>query len=162
MEPADTPPMSKLTHSIEREETMQQVETLQCAQCRKKWQVSWVKPVEGLTVECPLTCDCGRVLKVVRTAGEDAPLMILQHAHWKTFVACIPSFMAGALFPALSDTVILAAYVLSWIGCAATFVNKNNRDFSALVGIVIWSIALVTGAAAVGALAGHAAWWWWQ
>jgi len=51
----------------------------------------------------------------------------------------------------LSDTVILTAYVLSWIGCAATFVNEDNRDFSALAGIAIWSIVLISDAAAVGA-----------
>jgi len=150
------------TNSTKPEETIQQVEMLQCDQCQKKWQVGWVESIEGQSVEHPLTCDCGRVLKVVRTAGDDAPLMIPQHAYWKTIVACIPSFIAGALFPVLPDAVILTAYVLSWIGCAATFVNEDNRDFSALAGIAIWSIMLISGAAAVGALAGHAAWWWWQ
>ena len=150
------------TNSTEREETIQQVETLHCDQCQRKWQVGWVESVEGQFVEHSLTCDCGRVLKVVRTAVDDTPLMILQHAHWKTIVACIPSFIASALFPVLSDTVILIAYALSWIGCAATFVNEDNRSFSALAGIAIWSIAVVTGAAAVGALVGHAVWWWWQ
>ncbi len=141
---------------------VQQQETLQCDQCRKKWQVSWVEPVQEEPVEHPLPCDCGRVLKVVHTAGDDPPLMILQHAYWKTIVACVPAFIAGALFPMLSNTLILLVYVLSWTGSAATFVNKNNRGFSALAGIAIWSIALVTGAAAAGALVGHAAWWWWQ
>lgn len=150
------------TNSTEPEETIQQVETLRCNQCQKKWQVGWVESIEGKSVEHPLTCDCGRVMKVVLAAADDAPLMILQHAYWKTIVACIPSFIAGALFPVLSDTVILTAYVLSWIGCAATFVNKDNRDYSALAGIAIWSIVLITGAAAVGALVGHAIWWWWQ
>ena len=150
------------TNSSKQEETVQQIEMLRCDQCQKKWQVGWVESIEGQSVEHLLTCDCGRVLKVVRTAGDDAPLMILQHTYWKTIVACIPSFIAGALYPVLSDTVILTAYVLSWIGCAATFVNEDNRDFSALVGIAIWSIVLISGAAAVGALVGHAIWWWWQ
>lgn len=116
----------------------------------------------GKVYRACLTCDCGRVLKVVQATGDDPPLMILQHSHWKTVAACLPAFAAGALFPVLSDTVILTAYVLSWIGCAATFVNEDNSSVSALGGIAVWSIALVTGAAAVGALAGHALWWWWQ
>jgi len=119
-----------------------------------------VQAVEGDFVEHPLTCDCGRVMKVVQVARDDPPLMILQHSHWKTLVACLPAFAAGALFPVLSDSVILAAYVISWIGCAATFVNEDNRSISALGGIAIWSLAIVTGAAAVGALAAHALWWW--
>lgn len=150
------------TNSTEQEEIIQQVETLQCDQCQKKWQIGWVESIEGNSVEHPLTCDCGRVLKVVRIAGDDVPLMILQHAYWRTILACIPSFIAGALFPVLSDTVILTAYILSWMSCAATFVNEDNRDYSALAGIAVWSILLVTGAAAVGALVGHAVWWWWQ
>ena len=89
---------------------------------------------------------------------DDPPLMILQHSHWKTVVACIPAFAAGGLFPVLSDPVILTAYFLSWIGCAATLVNEDNRSFSALVGIAIWSIALISGTTAVGALAAHALW----
>ena len=98
----------------------------------------------------------------MRTAEDVAPLMILQHAYWKTIVTCIPAFIAGALFPVLPDAVILAGYVVSWVGCAATFLNEDNRSFSALAGLAIWSILLVTGAAAVGALVGHAGWWWWQ
>lgn len=141
---------------------MQQVETLRCDRCRKKWQVGWVESSEGQRVEHPFTCDCGRVLKVVHAPADDAPVMILRHAYWKTIVACSPSFIVGALFPVLPNTAILAAYVLSWIGCAATFVNKDNRGFSALAGIAIWSIVLISGAAAFGALVGHAAWWWWQ
>lgn len=150
------------TSPRKQEEALQQIETLRCDQCRKKWQVGWVQPVNGQVVEHSLTCDCGHVLKTVRTAAGDAPLMILQHPYWKAVVACIPSFVAGALFPMLSSTAVLAAYVLSWIGCAATFVNEDNRNLSALAGIAIWTIGLVTGAAALGALAGHAVWWWWQ
>jgi hypothetical protein len=121
-----------------------------------------MEAVEGKSIEHALTCDCGRVLKVVQTAEDDPPLMILQHSYGKTLVACLPAFAAGALFPVLSDTVILTAYIVSWIACAATFVNEDNRSVSALGGIAIWSLALITGAAAVGALAGHALWWWWQ
>jgi hypothetical protein len=81
------------------------------------------------------------VLKVVRTAGDDVPLMILQHAYWRTILACIPSFIAGALFPVLSDTVILTAYILSWIGCAATFVNGRSRRPCRLVVVAIGETA---------------------
>ena len=136
----------------------QHIETLNCGRCRKRWQVGWI---DGL-VEYPLTCDCGRVLKVVQVAEDNPPLMILQHSHWKTIIACIPAFVAGALFPVLPESAMLTAYVLSWIGCAATFINEYNRSFSALVVIAIWSVALISGVAAVGALAGHAFWWWWQ
>jgi hypothetical protein len=99
-------------------------------------------------------------MKVVQVAEDDSPLMILQHSHGKTVVACLPAFIAGAFFPVISDAVILTAYVLSWIACAATFVNEYNRSASALGGIAIWAIAIVSGAAAVGALAAHALWWW--
>lgn len=146
------------SNTSEHLEQEQHVEILKCDRCQKKWEVGWV----GGPVDHPLTCDCGRVLKVVQVAEDDPPLMILQHSHWKTIVACLPAFAAGALFPILSDPVIFTAYVLSWTGCAATFVNEYNRSVSALVGIAIWSIALVSGAAAVGALAAHALWWWWQ
>ncbi len=146
----------------EHREMAQHVETLTCDRCRKRWEVAWVRAVEGDFVEQPLTCDCGRVMKVVQVARDDPPLMILQHSHWKTLVACLPAFAAGALFPVLLDSVILAAYVISWIGCVATFVNEDNRSISALGGIAIWSLAIVSGAAAVGALAAHALWWWWQ
>jgi hypothetical protein len=150
------------SNSTEYREIVQQVETLQCDQCRKRWQVGWVEAVEGESVEHAITCDCGRVLKVVQAAGDDPPLMILQHSHWKTIAACLPAFAAGALFPILSDTVILTAYILLWIGCAATFVNEDTRSISALGSIAIWSLAIISFAAAVGALAGHAFWWWWQ
>ncbi len=150
------------SNSTEHREVVQHVENLMCDRCRKRWEVAWVQAVEGDSVKHPLTCDCGRVMKVVQVARDDPPLMILQHAHWKTIVACLPAFAAGALFPILSEPMILTAYVLSWIGCAATFVNEDNRSASALGGIAIWSIALVTAAAAVGALAAHALWWWWQ
>jgi hypothetical protein len=102
------------------------------------------------------------VLTVIQATEDDPPLMLLQHAHWKTVVACLPAFAAGAFFPVLSDRVIIVAYVISWIGCAATFVNKDNRSLSALGGIAIWSILIVSGAAALGALAAHALWWWWR
>ena len=147
------------TNISEHLKTKKHVEILKCDRCRKRWEVGWI---DGGSVKHPLTCDCGRVLKVVQVAEDNSPLMILQHSHWKTIVACIPAFTAEALFPILSDTVILTAYVLSWIGCAATFINEYNRSFSALVGIAIWSVALISGVAAVGALAGHAFWWWWQ
>jgi hypothetical protein len=146
----------------EHHEIVQQIETLQCDLCRKKWQVGWVEAMGVDSAENTLTCDCGRVLKVVQVARDDPPLMILQHSHWKTIVACLPAFAAGVLFPVLSEPVILTAYVLSWIGCAATFVNEYNRSVSALFGIAIWSLAIISSAAAVGALAAHALWWWWQ
>jgi hypothetical protein len=146
------------SNTSEHLETEQYVETLNCDRCRKIWEVGWV---DG-SVEQALTCDCGRVLKVVQVAEDNPPLMILQHSYWKTIIACLPAFSAGALFPILSDSVIFTAYALSWIGCATTFINEYNRSFSALVGIAIWSIALVSGAAAVGVLAAHALWWWWQ
>ena len=150
------------TRSAKRKESRQHVEMLQCEQCRKKWQACWLESGDGQSVEHPLTCDCGQVLKVVHAAVDEAPLMILQHPYWKTILACVPSFVAGVLFPILAEPVILTAYIVSWIACGAIFVNEDNRDFSALAGIVIWSIVLVTGAAAAGALVGHAAWWWWQ
>jgi hypothetical protein len=99
-------------------------------------------------------------MKVVQVAEDVPPLMILQHSRGKTIVACLPAFAAGALYPVLSEPVILTAYVISWIACGATFVNESNRSASALGGIAIWSIAIVSGAAAVGALAAHALWWW--
>jgi hypothetical protein len=146
----------------EHGEILQHVETLQCGGCQKRWEVGWVETSNGESVEHALTCDCGRVLKAVLIAKNDSPLMIRQHSHGKTLVACLPAFVAGALFPVLSDPVILAAYVLSWVGCAATFINEDNRGLSALGGITIWSLALLTGAASVGALAAHALWWWWR
>jgi hypothetical protein len=100
------------------------------------------------------------MMKVVHVAGDDPPLMVLQHSYGKTIMACIPAFAAGAFFPVISDEIILAAYVIAWIACAATFVNEYNRSASALGGIAIWAIAIVSGAAAVGALAAHALWWW--
>jgi hypothetical protein len=141
-------------------EFVQHVEKLECDRCRKRWEVGWVETLEGSSVEHALTCDCGRVMKVVQVAEDDSPLMILQHSHGKTVVACLPAFIAGAFFPVISDAVILTAYVISWIACAATFVNEYNRSASALGGIAIWAIAIVSGAAAVGAMAAHALWWW--
>lgn len=143
-------------------ESEQHVETLRCDRCRKRWEVGWIEAPAGKSVEHPLACDCGHMLKVIQVAGDDPPLMILQHSHWKTVTACLPALAAGALFPLFSEPIILAAYVLSWIGCAATFINNDDRSVSALAGIAIWSVALVTGAAAAGALAGHALWWWWR
>jgi hypothetical protein len=78
------------------------------------------------------------------------------------FIACLPAAAAGAFYPVISEPVILAAYLLSWIACAATLVNDSNRSASALGGIFIWAIAAVSGAAAAGALAAHALWWWHQ
>ena len=98
--------------------------------------------------------------------------MILQNFHWKTIVACIPAFAAGALLPIISDTVLRTACVLSWVGCIASLYNENAsayvatfikgeyRKAAAAVGAVIWSSMLVLVAAAVGALAAHALWWW--
>ena len=150
------------SNPTEQSEWVQHVETLKCGRCQKKWEVGWVEVRDEGSVEYPLTCDCDRVLKVVQVDEDNPPLMILQHSHWKTVVACIPAFAAGALFPILSDPVILTAYVLSWIGCAATFINEYNRSVSALVGIAIWSLALISAAAAVGALAAHSLYWWWE
>jgi hypothetical protein len=82
--------------------------------------------------------------------------------YWKTIAACLPAAAAGAFYPVISEPVILAAYLLSWIACAATLVNDSNRSASALGGIFIWAIAAVSGAAAAGALAAHALWWWHQ
>lgn len=146
----------------EQGDIVQHVEKLKCDRCRKRWEVGWVEALEGRSVEQALTCDCGRVMKVVQVAADDSPLMILQHSHGKTLVACLPAVAAGAFYPVISDPVILTAYVISWIACAATFVNDSNRSASALGGIAIWAIAIVSGAAAVGALAAHALWWWWQ
>jgi hypothetical protein len=146
----------------EHPEIIQHVEKLKCDRCRKRWEVGWVETPEGRSVEQALACDCGRVMKVVQVAEDESPLMILQHSHGKTIVACLPAVAAGALFPVISDPAILAAYVISWIACAATFVNESNRSVSALGGIAIWAIAIVSGAAAAGALAAHALWWWWQ
>jgi hypothetical protein len=144
----------------EHHEIVQQVETLKCDRCRKKWQVGWVEAVGIDSVEHALTCDCGRMLKVVQVAGDDPPLMILQHCHWKTVVACLPAVAGGALFPVLSEPVLLTLYVIAWIACAATFINDDNSDFSALIGIAIWSMAIISAAAALGALLAHALWWW--
>ena len=137
----------------------QNVEMLKCDQCRKRWKVAWV---DGSSIDHPLTCDCGRMLKIVQVDEGDLPLMILQHSYWKTLVACTPAFAAGAFYPALSGNVMLTAYILSWIICAATFLEEDNLSASALAGIAIWSMALISGAAAVGALSAHAFWWQWQ
>ena len=58
------------SHSIDNQKIVQQVETFTCDRCRKQWEVGWVEAVED-SVEHSVTCDCGRVLKVVRTDGED-------------------------------------------------------------------------------------------
>ena len=144
----------------EQRKFVQRVENLKCDRCRKTWKAGWVESLEGTSIEHALTCDCGRVMKVVQVFEDDSPLMILQHSHVKTIVACLPALAAGAFFPVLSEPVILTAYVISWIACAATFVNDSNRSASALVGIAIWALAIISGAAAVGALAAHALWWW--
>lgn len=91
--------------TLEHREMVQHVEILKCDRCRKRWEVGWV----GGSVEHSITCDCGRVLKVVQAAGDNPPLMILQHSHWKTIAACLPAFGAGALFLILSYPVILTA-----------------------------------------------------
>jgi len=143
-------------------EGVQQAEMLQCVQCRERWQVVWVEAVGRRIDKHRLTCDCGRLLKVVYAVGDDPPLMILQHPHWETILAWLPAFITGALFPLISDRVLLTAYLLSWVCCAATFVNKHNGSASALFGIAIWSNALISGAAAAGALLAYALWWWGQ
>lgn len=140
---------------------IQHIERLACDRCRKRWEAGWVETLEGKSVEHALTCDCGRVMKVVQVAEGNSPLMVMQHPHWKTIAACLPAFAAGAFFPVTSEPLILSAYLISWIACAATFVNDHNRSASALAGIAIWGIAIVSGAAAAGALAAHALWWWW-
>jgi hypothetical protein len=147
------------TQNTKHREIVQQDETLQCDRCLKRWQVAWV---EGKSIEHSVTCDCGRVLKVVQTDGDDPPLMILQHSWGKTIAASLPAFAGGALFPVLAEPVLLALYVIGWIACALTFVNEDNNDFSALIGIALWSLAIISTAAAVGALAAHAIYWWWQ
>jgi len=134
----------------------QHVEKLQCDGCAKKWKVAWVA---GNAAAHPLACDCGRVLKIVQVAEGSPPLMVLQHAHWKTGLACLPAAAGGAFYPVLPDAALLAAYVLSWVLSAATLAGEDNRDVSALAGIALWSLALISAAAAVGALAGHFLWW---
>ena len=146
----------------EHPDIVRHVEKLRCGRCRKRWQVGWVETPEEGSVEQALACDCGRVMKVVQVAGNDVPVMILQHSQGKTITASLPAVAAGAFYPVLSEPVLLAAYLISWIACAVSFVNDSSRSASALGGIVLWSIAIVTGAAAAGALAAHALWWWWQ
>jgi len=51
--------------ALEHLQAEQHVEILKCDRCRKRWEVGWV---DGGSVEQPLTCDCGRVLKVVQVA----------------------------------------------------------------------------------------------
>ena len=141
---------------------LEQTEKLTCKQCKKQWEVGWVEPQNGDGIEHALTCECGKVLQTVRTAPDAPPLMILQHSHENTVAACLPALVAGALFPIIPDSFLLAAYGLSWIACAATFVNEDNASVSALSGIAIWSLLFISAAAALGALLGHALWWWWQ
>ena len=88
--------------------------------------------------------------------------MIPLHSKDNTVAACMPAAVAGALYPILSEPILIAVYVLSWIACGATFVNDDNRSISALSGIAIWSLLPISAAAAIGALLGHAFWWWWQ
>ena len=145
-----------------RRKTIQQKENLTCKRCKKQWEVGWVSANSGDGIEHPLTCDCGKVLKKVRTAPEGPPVMILQHSYDKTISACLPAAVAGALFPIIPESFLLAAYGLSCIACGATFVNEDNLSVSSLGGIAIWSLLLISGAAAIGALLGHALWWWWQ
>lgn len=83
--------MVMVSNSNENQEIAQHVETLQCDQCRKRWQVAWVGVDSGNFIDHSVTCDCGRVLKVVRTDADDPPLMILQHSWGKTIAASLPS-----------------------------------------------------------------------
>jgi hypothetical protein len=137
-------------------------EIFTCKQCKKKWEVSWMEVRNGKTIEHAVTCACSKVLKTVQTAPEGPPVMIPQHSKDNTFAACMPAAVAGALFPILSDAILLAVYVLSWIACGANFVNDDNRNASALGGIAIQSLLYISFAASIGALVGHALWWWWQ
>ena len=148
--------------TTEQNKEVPHVETLQCGQCRKRWQVGWMEAAGNDAVEHSVTCDCGRVLKTVRTADGDSPVMILQHDWRKTVAACLPAFIGGALYPVLEEPVLLILYMVAWIACGFTFVNEDNSDLSACVGIAIWSLALISAAAALGALAAHALYWWWQ
>jgi hypothetical protein len=144
------------------DELLRHVEKLRCDRCGKRWEASWTETPAERSVEQTLACDCGRVMKVVQATGDEPPVMILRHSRGKTIAACLPAAAAGAFYPVISEPVILAAYLLSWIACAATLVNDSNRSASALGGIFIWAIAAVSGAAAAGALAAHALWWWHQ
>ncbi len=146
-----------MSNTIEHNTGSQLIETLQCGGCRKRWQIGWMEAEDQDSVEHPLTCDCGRVLKTVRTAEDAPPMMILQHAWGKTVAACLPAFAAGALYPTLPEAALLAAYVISWALCGLTFVDEDNSHFSALAGIAIWSLAIISAAAGLGALAGSLA-----
>ncbi len=134
----------------------QHIEMFRCDRCSKKWKVAWAA---GNGAAHSLTCDCGRVLKTVQVAEGHPPLMVLQHAHGKTLLACLPAIAGGAFYPVLPDAALLLAYVLSWALSIATFAHEHNRSASALAGIALWSLALVSAAAGVGALAGHYLWW---
>ena len=137
-------------------------ETVECRPCKKKWEIGWMSAHDGNAIEHAVTCDCGKVLKTVRTTPDGPPAMILQRSYDKTVAVCLPVVFTGAIYPILADAILLAIYVLSWIGCATTLADEDNWSVSALVGIAIWSLLLISGAAAVGALIGHSLWWWWQ
>ena len=151
----------KITPKIPRK-VIQHMESITCKQCKKRWEVSWMEVRNGKSIEHEIICACHEVLKTVQTAPEGPPVMIPRHSKDNTFAACMPAAVAGALFPILSETFLLAVYVLSWIACGANFVNDDNRNASALSGIAIQSLVYITFAASIGALVGHALWWWWQ
>lgn len=139
----------------EQEEQIPRVETVACDPCHKWWQVGWIEAGGGDSLEHPVTCDCGRILKVVRAGGDHPPLMILQHPWGRTLTACLSAFAGGALFPVLPEPALLTLYLVAWIACALTFIDEDNSDFSALTGIGLWSLAIISAAAGVGALAAH-------
>ena len=137
-------------------------EIIKCKQCKKKWEVSWMEVHNDKTIDHEVICACTKVLKTVQTAPEGPPVMIPLHSKDNTFAACMPAAVAGALYPILSEPILIAVYALSWLACGVTFADEDNRSFSALSGVAIWTLLLISGAAAVGALFGHALWWWWQ
>ena len=98
----------------------------------------------------------------------------MQNTHWKTIVACLPAFAAGALSPVISDLVLRIACAVSWVGCLVIFLNKDylhrtsahvasfikeeyRKGVTAAVA-VLWSIGLVLGVTLVVAFAAQALW----
>ncbi|HLG18239.1 MAG TPA: hypothetical protein VI895_00305 [Bdellovibrionota bacterium] len=140
------------------------IEKIRCTACRIRWEVGWVENSGAKGVEHTLRCNCGRVMKTVQATEGGAPLMIQQHDWRKTILACLPAFGVGAFFPVLQDQIkiVVAAYLLSWIGSAATFMDKYNRSASAIAGIAIFWGIVVFMVINFGALFGHAVWWWWK
>jgi hypothetical protein len=141
--------------TTEQKEPAQQIETVACDQCRKWWQVGWIEAGGGDSFEHPVTCDCGLVLKVVCAGGDHPPLIIPQHPWGKTLTACLLAFAGGALFRVLPEPALLTLYMIAWTACSLTFIDEDNSDFSALIGIALWSLAILSAASGVGALAAH-------